>query len=256
MAAWGGYQNGQIPLKALAPIPWKPNLYLHSDAVNALVALNIAYRSHFGRDLPISDGYRDFAGQVYMRNWWCSRGKCNNAAVPGESNHGWAVAIDIGVPINGWTNPIYLWMKANAPTYGWVHPQWAEPGDPGGPDEAWHWEYNGTYTETAPTPEPAPALRIEDDMYYQALTGSTDGLIPAGYMYVNAADGPLRALNSLEGGAIAYFYPNQIAKWDGNDIRNLVKIVGLRQQGSTQGLAAATGAPIVNDGRLTGTIVY
>ena len=32
-------------------------------------------------------------------------------------------------------------MKANAPAYGFVHPDWAEPG--GSRPEPWHWEYVG-----------------------------------------------------------------------------------------------------------------
>jgi hypothetical protein len=32
-------------------------------------------------------------------------------------------------------------MKANAPSYGFVHPAWAEPD--GSKPEAWHWEYKG-----------------------------------------------------------------------------------------------------------------
>lgn len=148
-ADWGPYRNGEIPLDALTPIPWKPSLYLRSDAVAALVALNASFRKQFGRDLPLSDAYRDLPNQVKARQDWCARGHCENAAIPGQSNHGWAVAIDIGIPIDGWTNSIYLWMKSNAPQWGWIHPNWAEPGGQK-PDEAWHWEYTGVYK---PTPE-------------------------------------------------------------------------------------------------------
>jgi hypothetical protein len=30
-------------------------------------------------------------------------------------------------------------MKANAGTFGWVHPDWAEPS--GSKPEPWHWEF-------------------------------------------------------------------------------------------------------------------
>lgn len=40
--------------------------------------------------------YRSFAGQVLMRRQWCAQGKCQNAAVPGTSNHGWGRAVDNG----------------------------------------------------------------------------------------------------------------------------------------------------------------
>jgi murein L,D-transpeptidase YcbB/YkuD len=42
---------------------------------------------------PLSS-YRTYGGQVLLRNQWCARGKCANAAVPGSSNHGWGRAVD------------------------------------------------------------------------------------------------------------------------------------------------------------------
>ena len=36
----------------------------------------------------------------------------------------------------------YAWMKANAGRFGFLHPDWAEPGN--GREEPWHWEYAGT----------------------------------------------------------------------------------------------------------------
>lgn len=151
--AWGGHANGRIPLSALSTVPWNTARRLRSDAVTALIALNKAFRAALGRDLPLSDAYRDFAGQVEARNYWCGQGNCGLAAVPGTSNHGWALAIDIGVGRTDWSNPIYVWMKANAQKFGWFHPSWAEPN--GAHPEAWHWEYSGS---TTPTPLP------EDDV--------------------------------------------------------------------------------------------
>lgn len=143
---WGGYDNGRIPAGTLQQIPWAPKLSLRADAVAALAAMNAAFRAQFGYDLPMNDAYRDYPNQVKARQDWCGRGNCNGAADPGTSNHGWALAVDIGDRshyVIGYSHPIYLWLKANAGRYGWAHPQWAEPGDPGGPDEAWHWEYYG-----------------------------------------------------------------------------------------------------------------
>lgn len=149
-AAWGGYSNGNIPTSVLAAIPWDTERILRTDARDALVSLNGAFRPHFGHDITINDGYRDYDEQVRAKKKFGA-----NAAEPGTSNHGWAIAVDVAntsrVQI-GYSHPIYLWLKANGPAYGWVHPQWAEPGNPGGPDEAWHWEFNGTFTGG-----PAPA---------------------------------------------------------------------------------------------------
>lgn len=139
---WGGYQNGRLPTNLLAPIPWQPNFLLRSDATAALTALNEKYKSTFGTDLYVSDAYRDYAGQVAIRGEWCARGACHMAAVPGTSNHGWALAVDLGGGINSFGTPQYEWMKNHGPAYGWQHPAWAEPGG-SGPTEPWHWEFWG-----------------------------------------------------------------------------------------------------------------
>lgn len=88
--------------------------------------MNAQFRSEFGYDLPINDGYRDYANQVKARG-----GHGSGAAPAGTSNPGWAMAIDIGDRSHvriGHSNPIYLWLKANAGRYGWAHSDWAEPG--------------------------------------------------------------------------------------------------------------------------------
>lgn len=145
--AWGGFSNGKIPQSALMPIPWADQgpLFLRSDAVAALTKLNAEFRAQFGYDLTLNDAYRDYANQVQARSDWCALGKCQNAATPGTSNHGWALAIDIGQKnhtVIGFGSPEYAWLKANAGKYGWVHPKYMEPGG-SGPFEAWHWEYYG-----------------------------------------------------------------------------------------------------------------
>lgn len=137
---WGGHDNGFIPEDTLSPIPWSPNYRLRADATAALIAMNGQFRAEFGYDLPINDGYRDYAGQVEAKAIYG-----DEAAAPGTSNHGWAMAVDIGDRNHyrlSFSDPIYLWLKANAGRYGYAHPDWAEPGGRG-PDEAWHWEYYG-----------------------------------------------------------------------------------------------------------------
>lgn len=138
---WGGWDNGFIPEELLRPIPWEPSHLLRSDAVDALVALNNDFRAEFGYDININDAYRDYAGQVEQREIWCSRNKCGNAAEPGTSNHGWALAADFGSGISSFGTPQYRWMKEHAPSYGWQHPAWAEPD--GAHPEPWHWDFWG-----------------------------------------------------------------------------------------------------------------
>jgi LAS superfamily LD-carboxypeptidase LdcB len=62
--------------------------------------------------------------------------------VPGTSNHGWGLAVDLCGGIDHYGTAQYTWMKANAGRYGFLHPDWAEPGR--GREEPWHWEYAGT----------------------------------------------------------------------------------------------------------------
>lgn len=137
---WGGHQNGRIPENLLTPIPWQPEYKLRGDATQALIRLNVAFRAEFGYDLTLNDGYRDYAGQVEAKRLYGS-----DAAEPGTSNHGWAMAIDVGDRghwVIGFDSQIYHWLRRNGPSYGWVNPPWAELGG-SGPDEAWHWEYWG-----------------------------------------------------------------------------------------------------------------
>lgn len=132
---WGGYQNGRVPENTLSPIPWKPEYVLRADAAQAFTALNNAYRAQFGQDLVVNDGYRDYDEQVRAKEIYG-----DNAATPGQSNHGWALAVDVG--IFSFYGLEYAWMDQNAPRFGWRNPDWARPGGRG-PTESWHWEFWG-----------------------------------------------------------------------------------------------------------------
>ena len=135
-AAWGGYQNGRIPATALCPVPSRPALQLECGAATAFDQLNAAFRTQFGQDIGITDGYRSYDEQVQ-----CRLEKGSLCANPGTSNHGWGKAVDIGgcCGINTGTGPAFDWLTANAGRYGWSHPAWAQPG--GSKPEPWHWEY-------------------------------------------------------------------------------------------------------------------
>ncbi len=41
--------------------------------------------------------------------------------------------------VNSGTGRAFDWLTANASSYGWVHPGWAQPG--GSKPEPWHWEF-------------------------------------------------------------------------------------------------------------------
>lgn len=135
--AWGGYSNGRIPQDALCRITYSQGDMLRCDAQQAFERLNMAYRDRFGANVSITDSYRPYEEQVAVY----STKPAGFAAKPGTSNHGWAMAMDLGGGINSFGTAQYNWMKANAPRFGWVHPSWAEPG--GSAPEPWHWVYTG-----------------------------------------------------------------------------------------------------------------
>ena len=134
--AWGGYPNGLIPPSAMCSLG-TGNHQLRCDAAAAFRAMSAAYAAAFGGPLCITDSYRTYAGQVDLY-----RRKPALAAVPGTSNHGWGLAVDLCGGIQHFGTPQYAWMVANAGRFGFLHPTWADPGN--GREEPWHWEYAGT----------------------------------------------------------------------------------------------------------------
>jgi LAS superfamily LD-carboxypeptidase LdcB len=129
-----GYTNGNIPLKVLCKVAFAPSQHVRCDAAEALARMNAAYRVDFGRDLMISGSYRTLDEQISTR-----AAKGTMAAVPGTSNHGWGLAIDLD-QVNGYRSAQYAWLKANAMSYGWHHPTYMDEGGRG-PHEPWHWEF-------------------------------------------------------------------------------------------------------------------
>jgi D-alanyl-D-alanine carboxypeptidase len=130
-----GATNGNLPASDLVTLNSSCRAY--KQVAGSLAALLVA-ANKAGIPLGTSECYRDYAGQVYQRNAWCSRGMCGNAAVPGYSNHGWGKAVDLNV--NGsaveFSGATFSWLMLHAGTYGFVHPNAV-------PTEAWHWEWVG-----------------------------------------------------------------------------------------------------------------
>ncbi|WP_409332454.1 NlpC/P60 family protein [Trujillonella humicola] len=130
--AWGGYANGRIPVSALCAIG--RHHHLRCDAAAGYTALAAAFADAFGRELCITDSYRPFTAQVAA-----ARAKPRLAAVPGTSNHGWALAVDLCGGVNHFGSAEFRWMEANAGRFGFVHPTWARQG--AAKPEPWHWEF-------------------------------------------------------------------------------------------------------------------
>lgn len=91
--AWGGYRNGYIP--AQQALVFIEGGWARPDFAKAVLGAIALILATFGIRITFNEFYRDINGQIYWREWWTDAGKPNNAAVPGYSNHGWAVAFDM-----------------------------------------------------------------------------------------------------------------------------------------------------------------
>lgn len=134
--SWGGYPNGLIPPSALCPLGVAGHA-LRCDAAAAYRAMSAAFAGAFGPALCITDSYRSYGSQVTLYGQ-----KPALAAVPGTSNHGWGLAVDLCGGVESYSTAQYAWMVANAGRFGFIHPTWADPGN--GREEPWHWEYAGS----------------------------------------------------------------------------------------------------------------
>jgi hypothetical protein len=132
--------NGQLPDSELKKLSWT-GAKLHRQAAPSFESLNAAFKARFGRNISVTDGYRTLATQRALK---ATKGRM--AATPGTSNHGWGFAADLGGGINRFGTDEYEWMLANAPTFGWVNPDWARKGK--GKEEPWHWEFVGSRNST------------------------------------------------------------------------------------------------------------
>ncbi|HEX7104574.1 MAG TPA: M15 family metallopeptidase [Acidothermaceae bacterium] len=127
---WGGYADGLIPSSELCAIIGGGRL--RPDAAIAFNNMSRAYARTFGRAICVTDSYRSYSEQVAV-----FRKRPAFAAVPGTSNHGWGLAVDLGCGIQNYGSPQYRWMTAHAGQFGWIHPAWATRN----PFEPWHWEF-------------------------------------------------------------------------------------------------------------------
>ncbi|SDF48877.1 NlpC/P60 family protein [Klenkia brasiliensis] len=130
--AWGGWSNGRIPVSVLCPVGG--GQLLRCDAAAAYTALDRAFQQAFGTPLCITDSYRSYAAQLDAHTR-----KPRITAVPGTSNHGWGLAVDLCGGVNVFGTPQHDWMVTYAGHLGWVHPDWAQA--TGSNPEPWHWEF-------------------------------------------------------------------------------------------------------------------
>lgn len=132
----GTHPNGSVPSRALCPVWGAPGQRLSPAAAASFSALSTAYAAQTGTALCVTDSYRSLSEQVALK---ASRGRF--AAMPGTSRHGLGRAVDLCGGVEDFGSAVHLWMRQNAPLYGWFHPAWAEADGP--LPEPWHWEFAG-----------------------------------------------------------------------------------------------------------------
>ena len=131
-----GYPNGTLPESALCPLWGTAGQMLRADAAASFDAMSRAYAEQHGLPLCVTDSYRSLPEQVAVR-----AAKPTLAAVPGTSNHGWGVALDLCDGVERFDTLAHRWLQEHAASFGWFHPAWAQRG--GSKPEPWHWEYAG-----------------------------------------------------------------------------------------------------------------
>lgn len=161
-AVLAGQSNGQLPLPILVSTPglgggptvrfvppasraWRA---LSGSAPMVLKATSLAdsYRSYVQQEATFTSRYEPdpFPGFISTKIWpahydlqgrfveahrWYQKPDTAVAAIPGTSNHGWGLAIDVANASGSRLD----WLEANAPTFGW---SWETV-----PSEPWHIRY-------------------------------------------------------------------------------------------------------------------
>jgi len=122
------YGNGRIPLDALAPIGvGNHRLWAPAAASFKRMAADAAAQ---GIKIGATDSYRTYDQQVQLAQTKGLYTEGGAAAQPGQSKHGWGVALDVDVDNRG-----LAWLRANGARYGFYETT---------PREPWHWEYRAS----------------------------------------------------------------------------------------------------------------
>jgi hypothetical protein len=130
--------NGRLASTDLSPIAGGG--YLRKDAAAAWNTMAAKARKRGLGEIAVKgpdSAYRVYARQVYWRTYWCNRGMCYMAAVPGTSNHGWGVAVDVDARVAAIIAQIgaeYGWDRACSDA------KW----------EAWHHKWCGGWSGSNP----------------------------------------------------------------------------------------------------------
>jgi hypothetical protein len=124
----GVEENGRFTSANTDPIPGGR---LWPEAALTWNAMRAAYVADGGRagDFAPAGPASSARGLAAQRYFWASRPP--PAAVPGTSNHGWGLAVDVR------TARAAAWLLRRGPAFGWSHAEGARVG------EWWHFSYVG-----------------------------------------------------------------------------------------------------------------
>lgn len=189
------HDNGRIPPEALTPLSVGGSLL--SGAAASFERWSVQATAA-GRELTITsvaDAYRSFQQQhdVFVSRYEvvAGNGPFNDvriyegkryvrlrgaaAAVPGTSNHGRGIAIDIK-NAGDFGGSFHTWLSATGPALGWTNDEGRSVNEP------WHWVYGGS-NPTPPTTPTTPSE--EDDMPFRIhVTSSPNTPSEVGKVYL------------------------------------------------------------------------
>ena len=119
------YGNGRIPSSAMQQVGGTGHRLWEPAAQQLTGLIQDARRA--GVHIGITDSYRSYEAQVDVarRKGLYSQGGL--AAVPGTSDHGWGMAVDLDLD-----SKAQSWMRSNGPAYGFHEDT---------PREPWHWGF-------------------------------------------------------------------------------------------------------------------
>jgi LAS superfamily LD-carboxypeptidase LdcB len=117
--------NGRLPDSMLVPIG-QGGHRLSPRAAEAFGQLTAAARRD-GIAIGVTSSYRPYDEQVATAERVGLYGQGGWAAVPGTSNHGWGLAVDLDLDERA-----QAWMRTNAARFGFFEDV---------PDEPWHWTH-------------------------------------------------------------------------------------------------------------------
>lgn len=186
--------NGQIPASALTPLSvgghllsapaaafeeWRRQaakagrVLTITSAADAYRVLAVQERVFLQRYIPQATGGGIYGDIRWYRNVRYVRRHGAAAAVPGTSNHGRGLAIDVANagPFGG---AFHDWMLSTGPALGWSNTEGRSVGEP------WHWVHDGIALASAATlpttnlrptpPIPAPPTITLPEDFLMALT--------------------------------------------------------------------------------------